>query len=227
MAVFTQNLNLPNLAIQTPNSSWNVLRHPHSQSEFREKSNLSPLGKREMAIACFTRSALPRVLRPQNLNFRHLSSNVTPLPFQLPTIQSDGIVKRRFTCRSIADAAGENSESSGVPKSVPVRVAHELLQAGHRYLDVRTPEEFGAGHPSGAINVPYMFRAGVGMTKNPKFLVEVSSNFGKDSEIIVGCQSGKRSLMAATELVNSGYTGVTDIAGGYSAWVQNGLPTEL
>lgn len=27
--------------------------------------------------------------------------------------------------------------ATGVPASVPVRVAHELLQAGHRYLDVR------------------------------------------------------------------------------------------
>ncbi|XP_043709915.1 senescence-associated protein DIN1 [Telopea speciosissima] len=70
-----------------------------------------------------------------------------------------------------------------------------------------------------------MFRAG-GMTKNPKFIAEVSSNFGKDTEIIVGCQSGKRSLMAATELATAGFTGVTDIAGGYSAWVQNGLPTD-
>lgn len=33
---------------------------------------------------------------------------------------------------------GENVQSTvAVPTSVPVRVAHELLQAGHRYLDVR------------------------------------------------------------------------------------------
>lgn len=32
---------------------------------------------------------------------------------------------------------GEKVESSTVPTSVPVRVALELLQAGHRYLDVR------------------------------------------------------------------------------------------
>lgn len=34
-------------------------------------------------------------------------------------------------------AARGNLESTGVPTSVPVRVALELLQAGHRYLDVR------------------------------------------------------------------------------------------
>ncbi|KAF5175798.1 Rhodanese-related sulfurtransferase [Thalictrum thalictroides] len=123
-------------------------------------------------------------------------------------------------------ASGENSEKFELPKSVPVRVAHELLQAGHHYLDVRTFEEFTAGHALGAVNIPYMFKAGDGMKKNPDFLEEVSKRFGKDDEIIVGCQSGKRSLMAATDLSSAGFTGVTDIAGGYSAWRQNGLPTE-
>ena len=39
--------------------------------------------------------------------------------------------------RSRVVAARGNLESTGVPTSVPVRVALELLQAGHRYLDVR------------------------------------------------------------------------------------------
>uniref|UniRef100_A0A803R7G9 Rhodanese domain-containing protein n=1 Tax=Cannabis sativa TaxID=3483 RepID=A0A803R7G9_CANSA len=55
-----------------------------------------------------------------------------------------------------------NLETTRVPISVPVRVAHELLQAGHRYLDVRTPEEFSAGHAPGAVNIPYMYRVGSG-----------------------------------------------------------------
>nr|GMD54868.1 thiosulfate sulfurtransferase 16, chloroplastic-like [Ipomoea batatas] len=123
-------------------------------------------------------------------------------------------------------AVGEKVESTTMPASVPVRVAHELLQAGHRYLDVRTPEEFMAGHAVGAINIPYMFKVGSGMSKNPRFLEEVLEHFGKDDEIIVGCQLGKRSLMAAIDLVSAGFTGITDIAGGYAAWTQNGLPTE-
>ncbi|KAK7307452.1 hypothetical protein VNO77_40531 [Canavalia gladiata] len=119
-----------------------------------------------------------------------------------------------------------NLEATRVPTSVPVRVAYELLLAGHKYLDVRTPEEFNAGHPPGAINIPYMFRVGSGMTKNSNFLKEVSSHFRKDDEIIVGCQLGKRSMMAASDLLTAGFTGLTDMAGGYAAWTQNGLPTE-
>ncbi|KAM3252199.1 thiosulfate sulfurtransferase 16, chloroplastic [Capsicum annuum] len=123
-------------------------------------------------------------------------------------------------------AVGEKVQSPTVPTSVPVRVALELLQAGHRYLDVRTVEEFSDGHAPGAINIPYMFRIGSGMIKNPNFFAEVLEHFGKDDEIIVGCQLGKRSFMAATDLLAAGFTGVTDIAGGYAAWTESGLPTE-
>ncbi|XP_008781235.1 thiosulfate sulfurtransferase 16, chloroplastic-like isoform X3 [Phoenix dactylifera] len=113
-----------------------------------------------------------------------------------------------------------------VPRSVPVRVAHELLQAGHRYLDVRTADEFNAGHAVGAKNIPYVFKVGSGIRKNPNFLKEVLQVFEEDDEIIIGCESGRRSLMAAAELSSAGFTGITDIGGGYSAWLQNGLPTE-
>ncbi|XP_052196398.1 thiosulfate sulfurtransferase 16, chloroplastic isoform X2 [Diospyros lotus] len=150
--------------------------------------------------------------------------------FQAPKRRILG-TEDRFSAFDWMATAGRGVESAaGVPTSVPVRVAHELLLAGHRYLDVRTPEEFTAGHPVGAINIPYMFKVGSGMTKNLKFLEEVLSHFGKDDEIIVvssnGCQAGKRSIAAATDLVSAGFTGVTDIAGGYAAWTQNGLPAE-
>lgn len=49
------------------------------------------------------------------------------LPDSIPTL---------LYCSWMA-AVGEKVQSPTVPASVPVRVAHELLQAGHRYLDVR------------------------------------------------------------------------------------------
>ncbi|KAL8549912.1 hypothetical protein ACS0TY_008664 [Phlomoides rotata] len=134
--------------------------------------------------------------------------------------------RRSFTTR-IPSLSGTSKESRNVqsPTSVPVRVANELLQAGHRYLDVRTSDEFSSGHVVGAVNVPFMLRLGSGMTRNPKFVEQVLTHFGKDDEIIVGCQLGRRSLMAASELISVGFTGITDVAGGYAAWVQNGLPS--
>ncbi|XP_020871743.1 thiosulfate sulfurtransferase 16, chloroplastic [Arabidopsis lyrata subsp. lyrata] len=118
------------------------------------------------------------------------------------------------------------AEERRVPSSVSVTVAHDLLLAGHRYLDVRTPEEFRQGHACGAINVPCMNRGVSGMSKNPDFLEQVSSHFGQSDNIIVGCQSGGRSIKATTDLFHAGFTGVKDIAGGYSAWSKHGLPTK-
>lgn len=167
-------------------------------------------------------SLLSPVLCPQFPSKRELlllSSTVTPR-------RGSVYVNRKSSSFWPKAVLRGNLEAIGVPTSVPVRVAHELLQAGHRYLDVRTPEEFSAGHAVGAINIPFMYKVGSGMTKNPKFLEQVSSHFRKHDEIIVGCQSGKRSLMAAAVLLSDGFTGITDIAGGYAAWTQNRLPTE-
>ncbi|KAF8410753.1 hypothetical protein HHK36_003290 [Tetracentron sinense] len=41
------------------------------------------------------------------------------------------------------------------------------------------------------------------MTNNPNFVEEVSPHFGKDNEIIVGCQTGKRLLMVTTDLLST------------------------
>ncbi|OMO55743.1 hypothetical protein CCACVL1_27042 [Corchorus capsularis] len=167
--------------------------------------------------SCFT---LPSSLSPQNLNSRGLFSlTVNPQRSRI------AIARKYLSFCPKATLRG-NVQAAGVPTSVPVRVAHELHLAGHKYLDVRTPEEFSAGHVPGAINIPYLYRVGSGMTKNPNFVAEVSSHFGKYDEIIVGCQLGKRSLMAATELLAAGFTAITDIAGGYAAWTETGLPTE-
>uniref|UniRef100_A0A6M2F145 Rhodanese domain-containing protein n=1 Tax=Populus davidiana TaxID=266767 RepID=A0A6M2F145_9ROSI len=139
-----------------------------------------------------------------------------------------GVRDRVLNFGSIADDNNENNtktQSFNVqPRSVPVHVAHELLQVGHQYLDVRTHDEFRAGHPSGAINIPYMLNNGAEMFKNSKFLEEVSSQFGKDDDIVVGCKSGRRSLMAASDLQSAGFNRVIDVAGGYTAWTENGLP---
>ncbi|KAF7111875.1 hypothetical protein CFC21_111830 [Triticum aestivum] len=129
----------------------------------------------------------------------------------------------RYGSAGAAALRAEEAEVA-VPPSVPVRVAYELQLAGHRYLDVRTEGEFAGGHPAGAVNVPYMYSTGSGMAKNPHFVEQVSTIFGRDDEIIIGCQSGKRSLPAAAQLCSAGFTAVTDIAGGFSTWRENGLP---
>ncbi|CAL5050214.1 unnamed protein product [Urochloa decumbens] len=172
-------------------------------------------------------ATLARVFLPAPLRAlaRHSTAGVPPR-FDATAIAKNTpgfLISVRCTSNS-ADGAQQAETEAVMPQSVPVHIAYELQQAGHHYLDVRTESEFLAGHPERAVNVPYMFRAGSGMTKNAHFLEQVSRIFGKDDDIIVGCQSGRWSLMAATELYSAGFTAVTDIAGGFSSWRENGLP---
>lgn len=167
------------------------------------------------------------LLLPNNNNLSSRAGRLLPITGSLQRRRRDSAVSHKHWSTSRNAVLREELEATAVPTSVPVRVALELLQAGQRYLDVRTPEEFSAGHAPGAINIPYMYRVGSGMTRNPHFLAEVAVYFRKDDEIIVGCLSGKRSLMAAADLLASGYSYVTDIAGGYEAWSRNRLPMEL
>ncbi|XP_022977550.1 thiosulfate sulfurtransferase 16, chloroplastic [Cucurbita maxima] len=166
------------------------------------------------------------LLRPDNTNLTS-RGRLLLITGSLQRHRRDTTISHKHWSTSRNAVLREEMEATAVPTSVPVRVALELLQAGQRYLDVRTPEEFSAGHAPGAINIPYMYRVGSGMTRNPHFLAEVAVYFRKEDEILVGCLSGKRSLMAAADLLASGYGNVTDIAGGYEAWSRNGLPMEL
>lgn len=92
-------------------------------------------------------------------------------------------------------------------------VTYEELQgklnskANFILLDVRTLDEYNAGHIPAAVLLPYDEIA----QKAEKLLPE------KDAEIIVYCRSGRRSAIAADELRKLGYTEVKDF-GGISRW---------
>ena len=70
-------------------------------------------------------------------------------------------------------------------------------------LDVRTPEEYAAGHIPGAINVP---NESIGTEEIPTLPV-------KDRLILVYCRSGRRSKEAAQKLVSLGYTNIVEFGG--------------
>ncbi|MFC1525313.1 rhodanese-like domain-containing protein [Candidatus Latescibacterota bacterium] len=120
------------------------------------------------------------------------------------------------------------------------REARELLagREGHTYIDVRSEPEFRNGHPGGAVNIPLMHREAVQMVPNPDFLAVVQTHFDSDAKLILGCQSGVRSVRAAEALVASGYTAVHNVRGGLAGtrnergeivergWFELGLPLD-
>ena len=71
------------------------------------------------------------------------------------------------------------------------------------WVDVRTAEEFGAGHVAGAVNIPY--------DEITDRIGEVASD--KDATIYLYCRSGRRSGIALEALREAGYNNAVNVGG--------------
>ena len=76
-------------------------------------------------------------------------------------------------------------------------------ESGYIIIDARTQEEYDAGHIPGAILIPEYEIA-------DRVEKELSD---KNQLILVYCRSGRRSKIAAEELVKLGYTNVKEFGG--------------
>lgn len=112
--------------------------------------------------------------------------------------------------------AAEATEAAA-PRRTDVDVATFATAhaAGVSVVDVRTPDEYAAGHVPGAVNVPIE-----GLDVNdPVFVAH-----GKEAPVYLVCASGRRSSRAADLLAEAGYT-VVNVEGGTQAWIAAGHPT--
>jgi phage shock protein E len=78
-------------------------------------------------------------------------------------------------------------------------------------VDVRTPEEFNAGHLDDALNINWF---------DADFQKQVAQQVAKDKTIYVYCKVGGRSAKAADKLNALGYT-VVNLEGGYDTYVKS------
>lgn len=116
--------------------------------------------------------------------------------------------------------------------------AYEQMQQGAHYIDVRTPEEFAAGHPAGAVNVPAFLRVDGMMMPNEDFVEQCAARLSPQTPILCGCQAGGRSAQACEWLAGAGYTNLCNVDGGFGGrrspsggmaqigWKDAGLPVE-
>jgi hydroxyacylglutathione hydrolase len=92
--------------------------------------------------------------------------------------------------------------------------AHEHVAAGKvQIVDVRSKQEFDAGHVSGATHIPFV--------QLPVRLKDLS----KDSPVLVYCRSGNRSARAGAYLARHGFT-VLNMRGGYWPYAGRGYQVE-
>ena len=92
---------------------------------------------------------------------------------------------------------------------IDVNKARELHASGVTFLDVREPAECEKGAIEGAVRIPrgvLEWKAGAEAALNDR-----------DATVVVYCQSGGRSAMAAQALEELGWTSVKSLAGGYGA----------
>lgn len=84
-------------------------------------------------------------------------------------------------------------------------------------VDVRTPEEFQAGHIPGAILID---------VKSADFNRLAEEKLKKDLPVAVYCHSGMRSLKAANQLKEKGFKPIYNLKGGFMEWQDNRFATE-
>ena len=109
------------------------------------------------------------------------------------------------SCENSANAPESEAEVKQSYINITAEEAKEIMdnESGYVILDVRTEEEFAAGHIPGAILIPdyeISERAESVLTD-------------KDQTILVYCRSGRRSKLAAEKLLKLGYTDIREFGG--------------
>ena len=83
-----------------------------------------------------------------------------------------------------------------------------------RLVDIRPAERFNTQHITQSRNIP------------AANISQQTSNWAKDTPIILVCDTGRSTTSAAAQLRKDGFTAVYSLQGGVNAWSQAGLPTK-
>jgi rhodanese-related sulfurtransferase len=94
---------------------------------------------------------------------------------------------------------------------VSVQQAREMIDSGEVFiLDVRTQEEYDAGHIKNSTLIPV------------QVLDKRLNELPRDKKILVYCMSGIRSAQASQILVNNGFKDIYNMKGGITDWTNAG-----
>ena len=104
--------------------------------------------------------------------------------------------------------SSKNSAATGY-RQISAQEAMTIMEKerGYIILDVRTKEEYDAGHIAGAVNVPLQ-----SITDG-----KIAALADKNQLILVYCRSGNRSKAASEKLAANGYTNIVEF-GGINQW---------
>ena len=120
---------------------------------------------------------------------------------------------RGYLRGGIAELEG-HPELAGQTERIPSASLPKKLTPESYILDVRGPDEFQSVRIPGSHNIPL------------SRLLEHLDSVPREADIVVCCESGYRSAIAASVLKQRGYTRVADVTQGVDGWVAAGLPAE-
>lgn len=124
-----------------------------------------------------------------------------------------------LACALLLASQGCGSDTgSGEAATITADQLAAAIAAGEApfVLDVRSEEEFAAGHIPGAVNVPH--------TELADRLDELPAD--RSAEVVVHCQSGRRAQAAEATLSDAGFTNVVDLSGHMAGWREGNYPVE-
>jgi hydroxyacylglutathione hydrolase len=121
-------------------------------------------------------------------------------------------VAGHFGTEVVAGWAADGNELSTVPQITSKALAERLPGGDIAVLDVRGQSEWEAGHLPGVPNIP------VG------YLVQRLEELPRNKPLVLHCESGARSAIAASLLQAQGLTNVINLGGGFSEWQNAGFP---
>ncbi|HEU4698836.1 MAG TPA: rhodanese-like domain-containing protein [Gemmatimonadales bacterium] len=104
-------------------------------------------------------------------------------------------------------------ELARMPQTTPAELAARLGD-GVFVVDVRNASEYAAGHLPGVPNIP--------LGELPQRVGEIP----RDRPVVVHCQGGGRSAIAASVLEGQGIPNAVNLEGGYGRWALEGHPVE-
>ncbi|HEY3899212.1 MAG TPA: rhodanese-like domain-containing protein [Chthoniobacter sp.] len=110
------------------------------------------------------------------------------------------------------------ADPASAPKNISVDAAAKLLKSDHSIvvLDVRTADEFKAGHIPGAKNLDFF---------GDDFAKQVAA-LDKSKTYLVHCAAGGRSSQACKVFEKENFPSVLHLNEGFNAWERAGKPVE-
>ncbi|MFM7016443.1 MAG: thioredoxin domain-containing protein, partial [Bacteroidota bacterium] len=113
--------------------------------------------------------------------------------------------------------ACSNGQNTGYSLLEPSAFSEKLKSSSDITLvDVRTPDEFSAGHLPNALNIDW----------NGDQFNAATEKLDKSKPVFVYCMSGGRSHSAAQDLQKRGFKNITELKGGILKWRAAGLPEQ-